>query len=229
MLSDSAIREAISRGYISIMPLEGDKAIQPASVDLRLGEKLLIQRADGSWLNHNLRTSGRYLMAFGDFILGQTHEWITIKVGAVSYVGDVRGKSSRAREGIIVEAAGHFDPGWDGFGTLEISNRGRRPVELTYLMPICQMRFYRVEGQIERPYGHPDLGSHYRLAMGPEVSWTEQHPRIVSAEKPVPPESETPVAASVPHIPEQSLPETPPSEPTAPPVRVLDPVADPNG
>jgi dCTP deaminase len=184
MLGDSAIREAIARGYITISGLT-DNAIQPASVDLRLGETLYIQRSDGSFLEHNLRTRGPYKMFFGDFILGATYEWITLsptkngpqtETGHV--VGEMVGKSSRAREAIIVEAAGHFDPGWDGYGTLEISNRGRTPVVLTYMMPICQMRFHYVDGKVLRPYGHEELGSHYQLAMGPELSFTQQGAKI---------------------------------------------------
>lgn len=176
MLSDSKIKEALGYKDISILPL-GENAIQPASVDLRLGEEILIQQSDGTWKTHNLRLNDYYLMYPGDFILGATYEWITI---GPKYVGEMVGRSSRAREGIIVEAAGHFDSGWDGFGTVELSNRGRVGVKLVFQMGICQIRFHVVDGTVERLYGSDDLGSHYQLAMGPEKSWTQQVFRLTT-------------------------------------------------
>jgi|GEM_PF-1670700 len=170
ILADSKIKEALGYQDISILPL-GENAIQPASIDLRLGEELLIQTAEGEFRKWNIRLHGDYGLDPGSFVLGATFEWITI---GKKHIGEMVGKSSRAREGLIVEAAGHFDPGWDGYGTLELSNRGRVRIKLSHKMPICQMRFHRLEGEVERPYGTPDLGSHYQLAMGPEPSFTQQ-------------------------------------------------------
>ena len=97
-----------------------------------------------------------------------THE----KVGlADSIVGQLNGKSSLGRLGIIVHAtAGFIDPGNVLKPTLELSNIGRLPVKLYPMMPVCQMAFIKLGTPAERPYGHESRNSKYFGADGPEAS-----------------------------------------------------------
>ncbi len=71
--------------------------------------------------------------------------------------------SSLGRLGLIVHAtAGFVDPGFQGTLTLEITNLTRVPIILWPGKPIAQLSFMTLDRPAERPYGHPDLGSHYQ-------------------------------------------------------------------
>jgi dCTP deaminase len=109
-----------------------------------------------------------FILHPGEFVLGVTHE----KVGlADDVVGQLNGKSSLGRLGIIVHAtAGFIDPGNTLKPTLELSNIGRLPVKLYPMMPVCQMAFIRLGTPAERPYGHPERNSKYFGADRPEAS-----------------------------------------------------------
>jgi deoxycytidine triphosphate deaminase len=70
--------------------------------------------------------------------------------------------SSLGRLGLIVHAtAGFVDPGFRGSLTLEITNFNSVPIVLRPDLPIAQLSFMALDRPAERPYGHPDLGSHY--------------------------------------------------------------------
>jgi deoxycytidine triphosphate deaminase len=70
--------------------------------------------------------------------------------------------SSLGRLGLIVHAtAGFVDPGFRGTLTLEITNLTRVPIVLWPGKPIAQLSFMTLDRPAERPYGHPELGSHY--------------------------------------------------------------------
>jgi deoxycytidine triphosphate deaminase len=70
--------------------------------------------------------------------------------------------SSIGRLGLVVHAtAGFVDPGFKGTLTLEITNFNSVPIVLRPGLPICQLSFMALDRPAERPYGHPDLGSHY--------------------------------------------------------------------
>ncbi len=77
-----------------------------------------------------------------------------------------RGSRARARSvasGLIVHAtAGFCDPGWKGTLTLELNNLTRIPIKLYPGLQIAQLSFMSLDRPAERPYGSPDLGSHYQ-------------------------------------------------------------------
>jgi hypothetical protein len=71
--------------------------------------------------------------------------------------------SSLGRLGLIVHAtAGFCDPGWKGTLTLELNNLTRVPIKLYPGLPIAQLSFMALDQPARRPYGSPDLGSHYQ-------------------------------------------------------------------
>jgi dCTP deaminase len=172
ILSDQAIRWAMDHDLLIVQPLL--EPIQSTSIDLRLGGILLDENGDIVW---DLQGSGPYQMTPGDFFLGSTLEWVQLPVQHPhkALAGILVGKSSRAREGLQVEAAGYVDPGWMGNLTLELYNMARNRIQtLVYGMVICQIRFEWVDGPLKRLYGDPDLGSHYQGAAGPQGSRLEQ-------------------------------------------------------
>jgi dCTP deaminase len=170
VLSDGTIRRLVDEGRVRIEPWDPGM-IQPASVDLRLGRSFRVfhnHRAAAIDLRDpptNLtehvvvEPDEPFLIHPGEFVLGVTHEWVSLPDDVVARI---EGKSSVGRLGLIVHAtAGFVDPGFAGTLTLEITNLTRIPIKLWPGLPICQLSFMALDRAAERPYGHPDLGSHY--------------------------------------------------------------------
>jgi dCTP deaminase len=170
LLPDHLIRDYLANGTIDITPFD-PAAVRPASVDLRLGPVLKIEdrNVEGGWREHDLRDSNDYRLYHGDFVLAATLERVTLPD---TLAGILAGKSSRAREGIQIEAAGYVDPGFDGELTLEVTRFRRGESRLTLGMPICQIRFEMLLAPAETPYGS-DRTSHYQHSIGPVTSRTE--------------------------------------------------------
>jgi dCTP deaminase len=185
VLSDGTIRRLVEEGRITIDPWDPDM-VQPASVDLRLGASFRVF--------HNHRVSAIDLAAppenltelveVGDdepfvihpqeFCLGRTAEWVALPDDIVARI---EGKSSLGRLGLIVHAtAGFVDPGFNGTLTLEITNLTRVPIVLWPGKPIAQLSFMTLDRPAERPYGHPDLGSHYHGQVDATASRYEGGP-----------------------------------------------------
>jgi len=104
----------------------------------------------------------------GEFVLGSTIERIGLPDDIVARVD---GKSSLGRLGILIHAtAGFIDAGFNGQITLELSNVATLPIRLWPGMKIGQISFMKLDEPVERPYGHPELGSKYQGQSGPVAS-----------------------------------------------------------
>ena len=160
ILSDVDILKALAIRELVITPL-GTDAIGPNSVDLRLGPDLLIATPDG-FRRHHLIDDGSLRLRPGAFILGATLEHVEI---GNDLTGFLAGRSSRAREGIQVEAAGLVDAGWRGQLTVEIVMLAPLPdVRLTLGMGIAQLYVHQLSSRCVRPYG--EVGR-YQNSRGP--------------------------------------------------------------
>jgi dCTP deaminase len=170
VLSDGTIRRLVAEGAIKIDPWE-PAMVQPASVDLRLGdsfrvfhnfrvESIDLAAPPTNLTEHVTVADGEsFVIHPGEFVLGRTAEWVELPDDVVARI---EGKSSLGRLGLIVHAtAGFVDPGWRGTLTLEITNLTRVPIVLWPGKPIAQLSFMTLDAPAERPYGHPELGSHY--------------------------------------------------------------------
>lgn len=185
ILSDGTIRKLLAEGRIVIEPFE-ERHIQPASVDVRLGDTFLAFRrhtvaAIDPWeTNEGLMESltvpeGQpFILHPGEFALGTTLERLTLPDDIVSRI---EGKSSLGRLGLLIHAtAGFVDPGWrNGQITLELSNVAPLPIRLWPGMKIAQFSFMQMDAPAERPYGHPGLGSKYQGQSGPVASRYQQN------------------------------------------------------
>lgn len=150
VLSDHSIMaQSIEHGLIEPFSLP---QLQPASYDLRLGDIR-------GW---SLEYEPRWIYP-KEFILGSTQEVVSLPA---NIVGRLEGKSSIARNGIIIHTAGFVDPGFRGQLTLEITNLSDEAIPLSYGMLIAQIAFQWLDEPANRPYGHPDLGSHYQDQHG---------------------------------------------------------------
>lgn len=179
VLSDRDIREWLDAEQLRIDPL-ADRAVQPASVDVRLSSHFLVFRnmrdsfidirRDQSELYEHIEVDEDrpFLLHPGEFVLGSTVERITLPR---ELVARLEGKSSLGRLGLVVHAtAGYVDPGWDGCLTLELSNLATLPIALYPDMKIGQISFLRLASPVDCPYGSEDLGSKYRGDLGPAAS-----------------------------------------------------------
>src|SRR6201990_192603 len=171
VLSDGTILQLVQDGRIKIDPWD-PKLVQPASVDLRLGDSFRVfhnYRASFIDLRNPPRNrtgevvvgaDESFVIHPGEFCLGRTLEWVELPDDIVARI---EGKSSIGRLGLIVHAtAGFCDPGWKGTLTLELNNLTRVPIKLYAGLPIAQLSFMTLDAPAERPYGSEGLGSHYQ-------------------------------------------------------------------
>jgi len=170
-LSDATIRRLVEEERIRIEPWN-PALVQPSSIDLRLGDSFRvfhnhrITAIDLREVPTNLTEEVKigpdepFVIHPGEFCLGRTLEWVELPDDVVARV---EGKSSVGRLGLIVHAtAGFVDPGWKGTLTLELNNLTRVPIKLYAGLLIAQLSFMALDRPAERPYGSPDLGSHYQ-------------------------------------------------------------------
>lgn len=164
-----------------IKPLDRATQIQPASIDLRLGNTVVLSPARRLLDPHRgigpkgaaMRVRDEYRLLPNEFKNFSILEYVEIPPGLV---GKLEGKSSLARIGLMVEAAGYVDPGWKGHLTLELKNLGLDEIILRPGMKICQLRLYRTE-KPRRLYGDPSLNSHYQGATEAQTGRFDPAPR----------------------------------------------------
>ena len=152
ILSDVEIRALCEQGMVS--PFD-PSLVNPASLDVRLGDTLLIESAQSPDLvpyplgRHS--QDDPYLMVPGQFVLSATLErWCIPGDVAAQFIL----KSSRAREGIEHLLAGFADPGFNNSVlTLELHNsRQLHAVPLWPGMRIGQMVFMKMSTSPEADY-----------------------------------------------------------------------------
>lgn len=160
-LSDFTLRRRIDWGEL-ISDWRKPLSIQPASVEVRLDENIIVYRHGDE--NITIDESGYELLP-GEFILASTQEKVSVPVDLVARV---EGKSSWARRGILVHvSAGYIDPGFQGNVTLEIANlHSTRSAILHPGDRIAQIAFEDLDRPASAPYGTNGLGSHYQGQIG---------------------------------------------------------------
>ena len=171
VLSDGTITRLVQEGRIRIDPWDPE-LVQPASVDLRLGDSFRVfhnhlataidlrQPPDRLTEEVVVGEGKTFVIHPGEFCLGRTLEWVELPDDIVARI---EGKSSLGRLGLIVHAtAGFCDPGWKGTLTLELNNLTRVPIKLYPGGLIAQLSFMTLDRPALRPYGSPELGSHYQ-------------------------------------------------------------------
>lgn len=172
-------------GDLSVSPLLSAKQIGAASIDLRMGNVVLMVRARGSshvdpalakgspaaedharqvvyqqkHERYELPFKSAFLLHPGALALVPTLEWVTVPV---DLVGAVTARSTWAREGLSIATATLIEPGYKGIVTLELANLGEIPIKLYPGLQLAQISFNGVTGCAERP----DRGQ-FRLSFEP--------------------------------------------------------------
>ena len=120
--------------------------VNPASLDVRLGENLLIEDKQVPELQPfsiaGFTKEAPFMLQPREFVLAETLEQFKLPTAVA---GQFALKSSRAREGIEHLMAGYIDPGYEGRLTLELVNaRVLHPVPLWPGMRIGQIVFHKM-------------------------------------------------------------------------------------
>ncbi len=183
ILSDKSIKERIKKGDIIVDPLNMDD-IQPASIDLHLGNKFVIFKnylTDIYDVKKNIDNTetvdiggdGFFIVHPNEFILASTVESFKIPD---DIVGRLEGRSSIGRTGLIVHmTAGFIDPGFKGNITLEMMNFSAIPIKIYPNMRICQIAFEELTTKADVPYGAKAVRNKYSGQSDPVPSriWKE--------------------------------------------------------
>ncbi len=152
ILSDTAILKAIEAGEILIDPYDQD-ALGSNSYDVHLGPTLAVYedsvldaKAHNTVRRFDIPENGHVLLPQRTY-LGVTREYTETH----RHVPFLEGKSSVGRLGIDIHAtAGKGDVGFCNHWTLEISVH--QPVRVYSGMPIAQLIYFKVEGEVANPY-----------------------------------------------------------------------------
>jgi dCTP deaminase len=168
ILSDKTIQHKLQTGDIVITPSPTLDQIQPASIDLKLGNEFLLPHIDQTIDVKN--ASPRYeplkcnvlQLPPKAFVLGTTIEKVKLPS---NLIGRVEGRSSIGRLGVAIHiTAGFIDCGFEGQITLEIANLSHNPIMLYENMRICQIVFEEVDTTPNRTYG--EAGNKYQGQTG---------------------------------------------------------------
>ena len=157
ILADSRILEEKKKGTIVIKPFH-KACLGSNSYDVHLGEWIAeYEKPEDGIFDAKKPLKLRYIkipkdgFVFmpGRFYLGLTYEYTETHA---PYVPFLEGKSSTGRLSIkIHDTAGKGDVGFCNTWTLEITVT--EPVRVYYRMPIGQLIYHLVEGEVLNPYG----------------------------------------------------------------------------
>lgn len=142
---------------IQVFPIDVDKQIQPASVDIRLGNTFLEMSKDRPYdlitfdsdIQYTKVTTERYVLHPKQFVLATTMEYIKLPKNVSAFV---EGRSSIGRMGLFIQNAGWVDPGFEGEITLELFNASNNPIVLESGRRVGQLVFAKLDQPAKRPY-----------------------------------------------------------------------------
>lgn len=142
ILSNKTTLKKIKEQEVIIEPLKKSQ-LQPASIDLRIGNHFLTIDEYSTPLI-SLDKPAVYKEIYKDhiiippqaFVIGTTMEVIKLPNNMSAFI---EGRSSIGRLGLFIQNAGWVDPGFEGHITLELYNANRVPIELRAGRRICQL------------------------------------------------------------------------------------------
>ena len=170
ILSDRTIMQMLEEGTLGISPINKEQ-IQPASVDIRLGDTFSIVEDTSSGIisleseiRYKTIKTDTYLLLPGQFVLATTMEYFSLPDDLTAFV---EGRSSLGRMGLFIQNAGWVDPGFKGEITLELFNANRCAIELKAGRRVGQLVFAEMDKPALNPYNGKYQGQ--RGATGSRV------------------------------------------------------------
>lgn len=170
ILSDKTIMKMLREGTLEITPLM-EEQIQPASVDVRLGDTFSVVEDSPSGIitleneiKYKTIRTDTYILLPGQFVLATTMEYFALPDNLTAFV---EGRSSLGRMGLFIQNAGWVDPGFKGEITLELFNANRCAIELKAGRRVGQLVFAEMDQDALNPYNGKYQGQ--RGATGSRV------------------------------------------------------------
>ena len=155
ILSDKTLMKMLSEKSLIVEPLEKEQ-IQPASIDIRLGNTFSIVEDTSTGiinLENEIRyktiTTDSYILLPNQFVLATTMEYFDLPNDLTAFV---EGRSSLGRMGLFIQNAGWVDPGFKGEITLELYNANRCAIELKAGRRVGQLVFAKMDEAALNPY-----------------------------------------------------------------------------
>lgn len=155
ILSDKTIIKMLDEKSLVINPVTKEQ-IQPASVDIRLGNTFSVVDDTPSniitlesKISYKTITTDTYLIMPGEFVLATTMEYFELPDNLTAFV---EGRSSLGRMGLFIQNAGWVDPGFKGEITLELYNANRCAIELKAGRRVGQLVFAEMDAPAINPY-----------------------------------------------------------------------------
>lgn len=155
ILSDRTILKMLDEKSLVINPVTKEQ-IQPASVDIRLGNTFSVVDDTPSniitlesQVSYKTITTDTYLIIPGEFVLATTMEYFELPDNLTAFV---EGRSSLGRMGLFIQNAGWVDPGFKGEITLELYNANRCAIELKAGRRVGQLVFAEMDEYALNPY-----------------------------------------------------------------------------
>lgn len=159
-LSDIDIEASVKNGEIKLEPFD-KKRLQPASYDIRLGNKFIVNDAHATSVIDPVKgiypSTQEVMIGDGEIfvlhpgvsILGYSKEFF----GSDRFLIEVNGKSSLARIGLLVHnSASLVNPGHFLNIALELCNLNNVPIVLRPGMEIAQLTFSVLSREAKRDY-----------------------------------------------------------------------------
>ena len=155
ILSDKTLMRMIENKELIVEPLEKEQ-IQPASVDIRLGNTFSIVEDTSTGIinleneiKYKTITTDSYILLPNQFVLATTMEYFDLPDDLTAFV---EGRSSLGRMGLFIQNAGWVDPGFKGEITLELYNANRCAIELKAGRRVGQLVFAKMDATALNPY-----------------------------------------------------------------------------
>jgi len=160
LLTRNEIQEAIKDGEIEIDPFDEQECLQPASYDMRVGNRAIVaksltleelrKRVDRDVVKELQVDQERSIgIPAGGFALITTLERIKL---SPRYAGHIGIRSYYTRKGLVLLSGLQIDPGFDGVLVLGISNLSPRTLTVEYKDPFCTIEIHRLNVPVDRPY-----------------------------------------------------------------------------
>lgn len=130
------------------------ESIQPASIDVRLGDTFLKPKFVEHCNSFDEPITydsfkGEYLIKPHEFVLATTVEHVCLPTNISAFV---EGRSSIGRMGLFIQNAGWIDAGFEGAITLELFNASEMPIKLKPNVRVGQLVFCRMTDSCLKPY-----------------------------------------------------------------------------
>ena len=170
ILSDKTLIKMLEEKTLIVEPIEKEQ-IQPASIDIRLGNTFSIVEDTSTGIinleneiKYKTITSDSYILLPNQFVLATTMEYFDLPDDLTAFV---EGRSSLGRMGLFIQNAGWVDPGFKGEITLELYNANRCAIELKAGRRVGQLVFAKMDETALNPYNGKYQGQ--RGATGSKV------------------------------------------------------------